>query len=338
MDYVTLGRSGLAVSPVCLGAMNFGGGGVLAGCDETEARRIIDAYLDAGGNIIDTSNTYAGGESEQIVGRAIKDRRDSVVLATKGYGAQGGGPNDHGLSRVHLTRALDDSLRRLRTDHVDLYQCHFWDSATPIEETMATLDGFVRAGKVRYLGCSNFTAAQIVEAQWAADRVGGTRFVSLQPQYSLIARDIEAEVLPTCERHGLGTLVWSPLGGGVLTGRYRRDAEPDPDSRVARLRTSEVTQARRYGEQMLAVRSLDIADEVGRVAAELGSTPTAVALAWVSRRPAVTSVIVGPRTLDHLTGNLAGFALDLPAEAVQRLDAISWSDTIQPVNGTNVRV
>src|SRR5438477_5487766 len=228
MDYVTMGRSGLKVSRACLGAMNFGTSKD-APCSEDEARRIIDAFLDRGNNFIDTANVYTGGQSEEVVGRAIKSRRETVVLATKARGPQGSGPNDAGLSRLHLTRALEASLRRLSTDYIDLYQCHAWDADTPIEETMATLDGFVRSGKVRYIGCSNFNGAQIVESQWVASKVGGTPFVSLQPRYSLIARDIEAEVLPTCQRHGLGTLVYSPLGGGVLTGKYGRGAEPAPD-------------------------------------------------------------------------------------------------------------
>src|SRR4051794_22660917 len=208
MEYVTLGRSGLKVSRACLGAMNFGTAD--APCDESEAHRITDAFLDRGNNFIDTANVYTGGGSEQVVGRAIKTRRESVVLATKARGPQGSGPNDVGLSRVHLTRALEASLRRLGTDYVDLYQCHAWDPDTPIEETMSALDGFVRAGKVRYIGCSNFNGAQIVEAQWAAERIGGTPFVSLQPRYSLVARDIETDILPTCQRQGLGTLVYSP--------------------------------------------------------------------------------------------------------------------------------
>src|SRR5437870_6809597 len=177
-----MGRSGLKVSRNCLGAMNFGTSG--APCDEEEARRIIDAFLDAGNNFIDTANVYTGGQSEEVVGRAIRSKRDSVVIATKGRGPQGTGPNDAGLSRVHLTRALEASLRRLGTDFVDLYQCHQPDADTPIEETMATLDGFVRQGKVRYIGCSNFTGSQIVESQWAAERIHGAPFVSLQPRYS----------------------------------------------------------------------------------------------------------------------------------------------------------
>ncbi|GAA0996415.1 aldo/keto reductase [Acrocarpospora macrocephala] len=329
MQYTTLGRSGLTVSRACLGTMNFGSSGGVASCDETEATRIVDAFLDAGGNIIDTADGYTGGQSEQIVGRAINGRRDSVVLATKAFLPQGPGPNDRGLSRAHLTRALEASLRRLGTDYIDLYQCHQWDDSTPIDETMATLDGFVRSGKVRYLGCSNFTATQIVESQWAAQRANATPFISLQPQYSLLARGIEAEILPTCRRHGLGTLVWSPLGGGVLTGRYRRGAAPEADTRMGRLKASPLPMARAWADGLLNEPNLDIADQVVKTAAELDTTPVAVALAWVRQRPGVTSVIIGPRTLDQLHGNLTGLAIDLPPEATNHLDEISRSATDQ---------
>jgi aryl-alcohol dehydrogenase-like predicted oxidoreductase len=333
MHHATLGRSGLKVSRACLGAMNFGRSHPFASCDEVEAGRIIAAFLDAGGTFIDTADAYTGGESEEIVGRAIAGRRDSVVLATKGFMPQGEGPNERGLSRLHLTRALEASLRRLGTDHVDLYQCHNWDPATPIEETMRTLDDFVHSGKVRYIGCSNFTAAQIVEAQWAAERIGGTPFTSLQPQYSLIARSIEAEILPACARHGLGTAVYSPLGSGILAGRYRRGEAPDAGSRIGRLRGSAMAMARAVADDLYQDRNLAIADEVREVAAELGATPAAVALAWVRSRPGVTSVIVGPRTLEQLESGLAGFDLDLPADAAARLDEVSWTPSLVPVNG-----
>jgi aryl-alcohol dehydrogenase-like predicted oxidoreductase len=324
MRYLRLGSSGLKVSPICLGTMNFGTAGYGVGsCDQPEAARIVEAYLDAGGNIIDTADGYTGGQSEQFVGTAIRGKRDRVVLATKAFLPQGTGPNDRGLSRVHLTRALEASLRRLGTDYIDLYQCHQWDPGTPIEETMATLDSFVRAGKVRYLGCSNFTAVQIVESQWAAARLGGTPFISLQPQYSLVYRDIEAEILPTCERHGLGTLVWSPLGGGVLTGRYRAGASPDPDTRVGRLYASPLPQARAHADGMLNDRNLGIADHVVNVAADLGRAPVVVALAWLLGRPAVTSVVIGPRTVAQLHENLAALDLPLPAEVGTYLDQIS---------------
>ena len=315
MTFLNLGNSGLKVSRACLGAMNFGTEG--APCDEPEARRIIDAFLDAGNNFIDTANVYTGGQSEQIVGRAIASKRDSVVLATKGRMPQGPGPNDVGLSRVHLTRALDASLRRLGTDYIDLYQVHAWDPETPIEETMATLDGFVRSGKVRYIGCSNFTGSQIVEAQWAAERINGTRFISLQPRYSLIARDIEADVLPAAQRHGLGTMLYSPLGGGVLTGKYKPGEEPAPDTRLGRRRNTG------RAAMTLTDRNFEIVEEVTAVAADLGSTPTAVSLAWLLGRRGVTSVIIGPRTLDQLNDNLVGFDLTLDEKSTSRLNDVS---------------
>jgi aryl-alcohol dehydrogenase-like predicted oxidoreductase len=336
LDSSTLGRSGLKVTRACLGAMNFGGGPG-AGCDEAEARRIIDAFLDVGGDFIDTADIYSGGGSEQVVGRAIAARRDAVVLATKVWGPTGGGPNDRGLSRRHLTSALEASLRRLGTDYIDLYQCHGWDAETPIDETMSTLDGFIRSGKVRYVGCSNFTAGQIIEAQWAAERRNAAPFVSLQPHYSLISREIEAEILPACARHGLGTLTYSPLGGGVLAGRYRQGAEPEAGSRIDRWRRFPDPRAAAWAGMLLSERNFAIADEVGRAADELGATPAAVAIAWVARRPGVTSVILGPRTVDQLAQNLAGVALDLPAEITARLDAVS-APANGPVNGTHVAV
>src|SRR5579871_5818440 len=271
-EFRTLGRSGLKISRACLGAMNFGTS-ASAPCDEREARSIIDAFLDGGNNFIDTANVYTGGQSEEIVGRALKGKREKVVVATKGRGPQGEGPNDIGLSRLHLTRALDASLRRLGFDYVDLYQVHFPDADTPIEETMETLAGFVRAGKVRYIGCSNFSGSQIVEAQWAASRQNGIPFISLQPRYSLIAREIESDVLPACGRHGLGTLVYSPLGGGVLAGKYRRGEAPAPDTRFGRMSA--------LSARGIAERHFAIADAVAQVAADLGTTSTAVALAWV---------------------------------------------------------
>jgi aryl-alcohol dehydrogenase-like predicted oxidoreductase len=336
VDYVTLGRSGLKVSRICLGAMNFGTAAGF-GVNDGRARPIIDAYLDAGHNFIDTAGNYHAGQSEEIVGRAVRGKRDAVVIATKGFMPTGPGPNDRGLSRVHLSRALDASLRRLGTDHIDLYQCHFPDPDTPIEETMATLDGFVRSGKVRYLGCSNFTASQIIEAQWAAERLGATPFISLQAQYSLIARAIEAEILPVCANQGLGTLVWSPLGGGILAGRYRPGADPQPDTRVGRLLASGDPRARKWANDQLTDRNLEIAEEVGKIATELDTTPAAIALAWVRSRPGVTSVIIGPRTVEQLQQNLTAFDLELPAELVSRLDEAS-GPAPTPVTGVTVRV
>jgi aryl-alcohol dehydrogenase-like predicted oxidoreductase len=317
MEMTTLGRSGLHVSRACLGAMMFGHGDN-APTSEEDSRRIIDAFLDAGGNFIDTANLYTGGQSEEVVGRAIKARRDDVVLATKGFMPIGEGPNDRGLGRKYLHRALTDSLRRLGTDYIDVYQCHAPDLDTPIEETMATLHGFVQSGKVRYIGCSNWTGSQIVEGQWAAEKHHLSPFISLQPPYSLTNRKIEDDVLPTCQRHGLGTMIYSPLGGGVLTGKYRKGEAPPADSRAGR--------GQGWGRQMLEERNLDLADEVGKVAAEVGATSTAVAIAWVLARRGVTTVIMGPRTFDQYEQNMEGFDLHLDRTLVKRLsDASRWA-------------
>ncbi|MFE2944288.1 aldo/keto reductase [Streptomyces sp. NPDC059255] len=334
MHYETLGRSGLKVSRACLGTMNFGSDHAMAASGAQEAAQIIGEFLDAGNNFVDTADMYSNGRSEETVGRAIKGRREDVVLSTKAAYPMGPGPNDHGLSRKYLTKALDDSLRRLGTDYIDLYQAHHWDDSTPIEETMATLDGFVRAGKVRYIGASNFTAAQIVEAQWAAARAGTTPFVSLQPQYSLVARYIEAEILPACERHGMGTLVWSPLGGGILSGRYRHGEPPAEGSRMDRIKNSGMPGADDFLKGLLNEPNLAVADAVAEVAGELGTTPGSVALAWVAGRPGVTSVIIGPRTTDHLHRSLEGLRLELPAEAADRLEKASRHTALRSIDGS----
>ncbi len=333
MEHRTLGHSGLAVSRLTLGTMNFSTGPDTS-CDEQQARRIIHGYLDAGGTVVDTADIYHGGRSEEIVGRAIATRRDEVVLATKGSGPLGPGPNDRGLSRRHLTRALEASLRRLDVDHVDLYQCHNWYPDTPIEETMATLDGFVRSGKVRYLGCSNYTAGQIVESLWAGQRLGGggAPFVSLQPHYSLLARDIEAEILPTCVRYGLGTLTYGPLAGGVLAGRYQRHASPEPGSRMDRWYRFPTPAAGRWADAMLRERNFDVVDHVVEIADQLGATPSAVAVAWLMGRPGVTSVILGPRTLEQLQDTVTALSLELPPELTERLDLVS-APSNEPVTG-----
>ncbi|GIM91796.1 aldo/keto reductase [Paractinoplanes toevensis] len=318
MPYSPLGHSGLHVSNACLGTMNFGTD-PQAPTSEAEAGRIIGTFLDAGHNLVDTADTYRGGTSEEIVGRAIAHRRADVVLATKGAAPQGDGPNNRGLSRAHLTRALEASLRRLGTDYIDLYQCHVPDPHTPIDETMATLDGFVRSGKVRYLGCSNFTAAGVVSAQWAAQRRNGTPFVSLQVSYSLLDRDIETETLAVCREHGLGILAYSPLGSGVLAGRYRRGAAPSPGSRLAEWAAMPGPRARAYVDALLTDRHFDIADDVATVATGLGTTSATVAVAWLATRPGVTSVVLGPRTADQLAANLAALEFTLPAAVTAHL-------------------
>jgi aryl-alcohol dehydrogenase-like predicted oxidoreductase len=232
----------------------------------------------------------------------------------------GDGPNDRGSSRVHLTRALESSLRRLGTDYIDLYQLHNWDHHTPIEESLATLDGFVRSGKVRYIGCSNFYGSQLVEAQWTADRLGAAPLVSLQPQYSLIWRDIELDILPTATRHGMGVIVWSPLGGGMLTGKYTKRDDLPADGRLSRGSGMEAE-----GMRMLTLtdRNFEIVAEVAEVASDLDATPTAVSLAWLLNRPGITSIIIGPRTVDQLHQNLAGFELALPLDSAKGLSRVS---------------
>ena len=317
-NVVPLGRSGLKVSTICLGTMNFGN--EQWGCDEATSAKIIDAYLGAGHNFVDTANVYAGGRSEEIVGRAIAARRDDVVLATKGFNPNGPGPNDWGNTRVNLTRSLEASLRRLGTDYVDLYQCHAWDPTTPLEETMAALDDFVRAGKVRYIGCSNWLASRIAEAQGIADRTGGTRLVSLQPQYSLIVRDIEIDILPTAKRHGLGVIVWSPLGGGLLTGKHSRDKAAD-DSRFGKVNEGDIWELLK--RSLFTDRNFDIVDKVGEIAASLGTTHTSVAVAWTLAQDGVTSAIIGPRTVEQLEDNLVAAELTLSDEILKDLDRTS---------------
>lgn len=324
MDYVNLGRSGLKVSRACLGTMNFGVSHTAPWCDEPTARGIIDAFLDAGHNFIDTANNYTAGQAEEVIGRAVKGRRDAVVIATKARMPQGTGPNDRGLSRRHLIGALEASLGRLGTDYIDLYQMHSFDPVTPLEEKMETLAGFVRAGKVRYIGCSNFTGSQLVEAQWAAQRVGGIPLISLQPRYSLISREIEADVLPAAQRHGLGVMTYSPLGFGILTGKYVSSEMPAPDTRyggMMGLRGDAYMAA--VAKLALSDRSLAIADAVRVAAAEIGATPSAIATAWVLGRQGVTSVIVGPRTSDQLGDYLVAFELELPSAVSERLAEVS---------------
>lgn len=318
-----LGNTGIQVSELCLGAMNFGN--VRFGVDEAESRKVIDAYLGRGGNFIDTADAYSGGVSEEIVGRAIRDRRESVILATKGFypvTAQFGDPPAHanalGASRRHLTAAIDASLKRLGTDYIDLYQVHCWDEATPIEETLSTLDKAVHQGKVRYVGLSNYSAWQIAESRQLCIRHGWEPYVTAQMQYSLICRDIEADVVPVSSRYGIGLLPWSPLGQGVLTGKYRSGATK---GRFA----GEPANAAAAGwrAKFLNERTDRVIDTVLSVAESCDSSPTAVSLAWLLTRPAVNSIIIGPRSIDQLDANLAATSLILPMDALSDLDSAS---------------
>ncbi|MFI6344765.1 aldo/keto reductase [Streptomyces sp. NPDC050560] len=317
MKYRTLGRTGIKVSPYCLGAMMFG---AVGNPDQDEAVRVIHRALDAGVNFVDTADVYSSGESEEIVGRALKGRRDRVVLATKaglGMGSGPGGPgstdpNASGASRRLLVRAVDDALRRLGTDYIDVFQIHRPDPDTDVEETLSALTDLVRAGKVRAIGGSSLPASEIVEAQWAAERRGLERFRTEQPPYSILDRGIEREVLPVCERYGIGTLVWSPLAQGMLTGRYRK-GRPAPDSMRAR-----------HGFGHLAdERRLDAVERLVPVAEEAGLSLTHLAMAFAIAHPGVTAAIIGPRTLAHLDDLLAGADTTLSDETLDRIDAIA---------------
>ncbi|HET9077701.1 MAG TPA: aldo/keto reductase [Acidimicrobiales bacterium] len=319
MRYRNLGGSGCAVSALALGTMTFG-----SETDEEASRAQLDRFVDAGGNLIDTADVYSATESESIIGRWLAGQpaavRDQVVVATKGRFPVGTGPNDVGLSRRHLTRAIDASLARLGVERIDLYQVHSWDPLTPVEETLRALDDAVRAGKVDYVGLSNFTGWQIQKAVDAADAAHLARPVTLQPQYNLLARELEWEVVPACTAAGLGLLPWSPLGGGWLTGKYRRD---EPPSGATRLGENPERGVEAYDRRRAQERTWDVLDAVGQVARDRGCSMAQVALAWLRDRPAVSSVILGCRTLEQLEENLAAADLDLTSAHVDLLDRAS---------------
>ena len=314
MEYRTLGRTGVKVTPLCLGAMMFGSWG---NPDHDESIRIIHRALDAGINFIDTADVYSGGESEEIVGKALAGgRREDVVLATKFHGAMGEGANRRGNSRRWIMEEVDNSLRRLQTDWIDLYQVHRPEPDTDIDETLGALTDLVLAGKVRYIGSSTFPPSEIVEAQWVAQRRARERFVSEQPPYSLLVRAVETEVLAVCERYDMGVIPWSPLAGGWLTGAYRKDRDVPTSRRAQRL-------PQRYdltlpGNQ----RKLDAADALARLADEAGISLIHMALAFVIRHPAVTAAIIGPRTMEHLESQLGAADVQLSDELLDRIDEI----------------
>jgi aryl-alcohol dehydrogenase-like predicted oxidoreductase len=292
--------------------------------DPDECTRIIHKALDAGINFIDTADVYSGGQSEEIVGRAIADRRDEVVLATKVSQPMGKGPNERGGSRLWIMREIENSLRRLGTDHIDLYQIHRPDPGTDIEETLSALTDLVRSGKVRYVGCSTFPAWQIVEAQWASERQGLVRFVCEQPPYSIFVRHVEYDVLPVAQRYGMGVIVWSPLAGGWLSGKYRRGQEEPPDSRAARYRDdpdnplAKRTDASRPGNQ----RKLDLVEDLNAVADEAGLSLSHMSIAFALAHPAVTSTIIGPRTPEQLDEMLKGVDVRLDENTLDAIDQI----------------
>jgi aryl-alcohol dehydrogenase (NADP+) len=318
MEYRTLGRSGCAVSALCLGTMTFG-----RESDEQVAHAQLDRFVEAGGTFVDTADVYAAGESEKIIGHWFASRpadvTERVVLATKGRFPMADEPNGHGLSARHLTRALDASLTRLGVDAIDLYQAHAWDPLTPLDETLRTMDGFVRSGKIRYYGFSNFTGWQLTKAVHLARELGLAGPVSLQPQYNLLVRQIEWEVVPAARDAGLGLLPWSPLGGGWLTGKYRRDQRPSGATRLG----ENPDKGMEAWERRDSERTWDVVEAVQRVAEERGASMAEVALAWVTDRPAVTSTILGARTLDQLEVNLRAAGLHLSPEETALLDTAS---------------
>lgn len=308
-----------------MGTMTFGGKGTFAAVGSTavdEARQHIDLCLDHGVNLIDTADVYSGGASEEIVGQILKGRRDEVLLATKVRFAVGTGPNDAGLSRHHIIRGCEASLRRLDTDYIDLYQVHEWDGVTPLEETLSALDHLLTAGKVRYIGASNYSAWHIMKALGIADRDGLPRFVSQQIYYSLQARDAEYELVPLALDQGLGILVWSPLAGGFLSGKYRRGQQPPEGSR----HLGEWDEPPVHDEDRL----YDVVDVLVEIAESRNTSPAAVALAYTLAKPGVTSVIVGARTQEQLAANLAAADLVLAENELARLDEVSRPPLLYP--------
>jgi aryl-alcohol dehydrogenase-like predicted oxidoreductase len=321
MNHRTLGRTGMKVTPLCLGAMMFGEWG---NPDHDESVRIIHRALDAGINFIDTADVYSRGESEEIVAKALAGgKRDNVVLATKVHGTMGDDPNEFGNSRRWIVREVENSLRRLNTDWIDLYQIHRPEQDTDIDETLGALSDLIHQGKVRAIGSSTFPASQIVEAQWVAERRGRERFVCEQPPYSMLVRGIEADVLPTCARYGMGVIPWSPLAGGWLSGKWRKGAEPPQSSRAERL-------PQRFDLSIPGNQAkLEATEKLARLADEAGMTLIEMAIAFVINHPVVTAAIIGPRTMEQLESQLTAADVTLSADVLDEIDEI-----VPP--GTNV--
>jgi aryl-alcohol dehydrogenase-like predicted oxidoreductase len=325
MEYRQLGKSGLKVSALTLGTMTFGGGGNFANVGNTDvdgARRQIDMCRDAGVNLIDTADVYSSGRSEEIVGEVLEGRRDEFLIASKVRMAMGPGPNDQGLSRHHVIEGCEASLRRLRTDHIDLYQVHEWDGQTPLEETLEALEHLVDSGKVRYAGVSNYAGWQMLKALGIAERDRLPRFVSQQIYYSLQERSAEYELIPAAVDQGLGTLIWSPLAGGLLSGKYRRGVTPPEGSR----HLSAWNEPPVYHQELL----YDTIEVLIEVAVAHGVSAAQVALAWLLTRPSVSSVVVGARTDEQLADNLGAASLVLSEDEVARLEEVSRPRLIYP--------
>lgn len=311
MEYVRLGYAGVRVARVCLGTMTFG-----READEEMSFHIMDRYVELGGNFFDTADAYSAGASEEIVGRWLKKRgaRHDIVLATKVHTTMGPGPNDGGLSRLHIQQGVEDSLARLQTDVIDLYQIHRWDPEVPVEETLEALSDLVRAGKVRYIGCSNLTAWQLSKFLYTADLFGLTRFISLQPIYNAINRGIEREVLPLCEDAGLGVIPYNPLAGGMLTGKYKRGEQLPSGARLGAFSA--------YYDRYYTDMSFDVVEAFVAKAEERGVSPAQLALAWVLADPRVTCPIMGARNLDQLNDTIQGLDIRLTPEERDEIPAV----------------
>jgi len=316
MDYVKLGSAGVEVSRFCMGCMTFG-----READTDESIRVVHAALDAGVNFFDTANVYGRGDSEEITGEALKGHRDEVVLATKLHGGMGRGPNMRGLSRYHIMQQCEASLKRLQTDHIDLYQTHHYDPTVPLEESLSALTDLVRQGKVRYIGCSNHAAWRLCEALWVSDVNSFEKYVSVQPRYSLLSREVEIELLPLCQAKGVGVIVYSPLCGGILTGKYKPGDEPPEGSRPGTNQN--------FG-QFFNDECLTTVAKLGEWATGQDMTLPQLAIAWVLANPAVTSAIVGARTVEQLQQSLPGAEKSLSAEDLDEIADIIGDVWIPP--------
>ncbi len=310
MQYRNLGRSGLKVSEICLGTMTFG-----HTTDEAEAKAIMNAAFEAGVNFFDCANTYAKGRSEEILGDLLKGRRHEAVIGTKVFNPTGAGPNDSGSSRGHIMRAVEDSLRRLQTDHIDVYYLHHTDDETPLDETLRTLDDLVRSGKVCYIACSNYEAWRLLESMWISDTKGLERFTAYQPQYNLVVRDIEAEIVPVCKFKGVGVVAWGPIAGGFLTGKYAPGERTAPGTRSAENWV--------FMDRMFAPNADETLETLLRLSNELGCQPAALAIRWVLEQDAVSSAIVGARTAEQFARSLEATRLAAPAAALEQLTDVS---------------
>ena len=317
MEYRRMGRTGLKVSELCLGTMTFG-----HGTGEKEAREMVERCFDAGINFFDTADAYGDGESEVLLGKALKGRRREAVVATKFFNPMGSGPNDSGMSRVHIMQALEDSLRRLQMDYVDLFYIHHVDVETPMEEMLVALNDLVRQGKVRYIACSNYEAWRLATALGISDRLNLARFECYQPQYSLVVRDIEQEIVPLCEYHGLGIVVWGPLGGGYLSGKY------DPGQLVKTGTRSEEGWA--FPDEYFVENVDEVLETLYAVAEDAGRSPAQVAIRWITQQPGITSAIIGARTMAQLEDNLGGAGWELSADQLQKLDAVTRPRELYP--------